>query len=60
MLVGNNSERVDRQVSTQEGPALAKELGCHFVEALMKNRSDVEKVFYVVRQLRQDRVMAKG
>jgi GTPase KRas protein len=44
MLVGNNSDRVtEREVSTQEGHALAKELGCDFVEASAKNCINVEK-----------------
>ena len=44
VLVGNNSDRVTkREVSTQEGHALAKELGCNFVEASSKNCINVEK-----------------
>jgi len=43
-------------VSSQEGQALAKELGCEFVEASAKNCINVEKAFYdVVRQLRRQR-----
>ena len=57
MLVGNKSDRVtDREVSTQEGSALAKEMGCQFVEASAKNCINVEKAFYdVVRSLRNQR-----
>ncbi|KAL9119559.1 MAG: hypothetical protein Q9187_003889 [Circinaria calcarea] len=57
MLVGNKSDRVTaREVSTQEGNALAKELGCDFVEASAKNCINVEKAFYdVVRNLRKQR-----
>jgi GTPase KRas protein len=57
MLVGNKSDRVtEREVSTQEGHALARELGCDFVEASAKNCINVEKAFYdVVRQLRRQR-----
>lgn len=57
MLVGNKSDRVtEREVSTQEGHALARELGCEFVEASAKNCINVEKAFYdVVRQLRRQR-----
>ena len=57
MLVGNKSDRVtEREVSTQEGSALAKEMGCHFVEASAKNCINVEKAFYdVVRSLRNQR-----
>jgi GTPase KRas protein len=57
MLVGNKSDKaVERAVSAQEGQALAKELGCDFVEASAKNCINVEKAFYdVVRMLRQQR-----
>lgn len=57
MLVGNKSDRVtEREVSTQEGSALAKELGCDFVEASAKNCINVERAFYdVVRHLRKQR-----
>ena len=57
MLVGNKSDRVtEREVSTQEGNALAKELGCEFVEASAKNCINVERAFYdVVRTLRKQR-----
>lgn len=57
MLVGNKCDRVtEREVSVQEGSALAKELRCDFVEASAKNCTNVEKAFYdVVRQLRRQR-----
>ncbi|KAG9238124.1 ras family-domain-containing protein [Amylocarpus encephaloides] len=57
MLVGNKSDRItEREVSTQEGSALARDLGCEFVEASAKNYINVEKAFYdVVRQLRKQR-----
>ena len=57
MLVGNKSDRVtDREVSIQEGSALAKDMGCQFVEASAKNCINVEKAFYdVVRSLRNMR-----
>jgi len=57
MLVGNKCDRVtEREVSTQEGSALAKELGCDFVEASAKNCINVERAFYdVVRQLRRQK-----
>ncbi|KAJ0120053.1 ras-2 protein [Diaporthe amygdali] len=55
MLVGNKSDRVtEREVSTQEGHALARELGCEFVEASAKNCINVEKAFFdVVRIIRR-------
>lgn len=57
MLVGNKSDKHhEREVSSQEGQALAKELGCEFVEASAKNCINVEKAFFdVVRQLRRQR-----
>lgn len=62
MLVGNKSDKVvERAVSAQEGSALAKELGCEFVEASAKNCINVEKAFYdVVRLLRQQRMQQQG
>lgn len=62
MLVGNKCDKaVERAVSAQEGQALAKELGCEFVEASAKNCVNVEKAFYdVVRKLRQQRQQYQG
>ncbi|RMD39926.1 hypothetical protein DV735_g5200, partial [Chaetothyriales sp. CBS 134920] len=57
MLVGNKSDQSnERQVSTQEGQALAKDLGCDFVEASAKKCINVERAFFdVVRSLRRQR-----
>lgn len=57
MLVGNNCDRVaEREVSAEEGYALARELGCEFVEASAKECINVEKAFYdVVRLIRRQR-----
>lgn len=57
MLVGNKVDRItEREVSIQEGQALAKELGCDFIEASAKNCVNVERAFYdVVRKLRRQR-----
>ncbi|CRG90458.1 Protein ras-2 [Talaromyces islandicus] len=62
MLVGNKSDKAaERAVSAQEGSALAKELGCEFVEASAKSCINVEKAFYdVVRLLRQQRQQQHG
>lgn len=62
MLVGNKSDKaVERAVSAQEGQALAKDLGCEFVEASAKNCINVEKAFYdVVRMLRLQRQRQQG
>jgi GTPase KRas protein len=57
ILVGNKSDQVDsREVSTQEGQAMARRLGCEFVETSAKTCVNVEKAFYsVVRQIRSAR-----
>lgn len=62
MLVGNKADRVrEREVSTQEGHALARELGCEFVEASAKNCINVDKAFHdVVRILRRQRQIASS
>jgi GTPase KRas protein len=54
MLVGNKVDlEAKREVSTQEGLALAQKLGCGFVET-SRNCPNVEKAFYdVVRFIRQ-------
>lgn len=57
LLVGNKSDRcTEREVSTQEGHALANELDCEFVESSAKNCINIEKAFYdLVRQIRRQR-----
>jgi GTPase KRas protein len=57
MLVGNHRERVsEREVPTAEGHALARELGCDFIEASSTNGINVEKAFCdVVREIRRQR-----
>ena len=57
MLVGNKSDRItEREVSTQEGLALACELRCEFVETSAKNNANVEKSFIdLIRMLRFQR-----
>lgn len=61
MLVGNKSDHVtERDASTQEGHALAREPGWEFVQASSKNFINVEKVFYnIVRVLRRRRKAVK-
>jgi ankyrin repeat protein len=60
MIIGNKADRVlEREVSTAEGYAFAKELGCKFVEMSAKNRINVEEAFYdLIRELRQRRGQA--
>jgi GTPase KRas protein len=58
MLVGNKTDEVtEREVSTNEGRALAQKLGCGFLEASAKHCIAVEEAFYdEVRQLRRQRM----
>jgi len=58
LMVGNKCDRVtEREVSTQEGDALARELGCGFVESSAKNCVNIEKAFYdLVRRLQRQRM----
>jgi GTPase KRas protein len=54
VLVGNKCDRLaEREVSADEGRALAKQLGCEFVEASAKINTNVEKVFYTVQEFKQ-------
>lgn len=52
VLVGNKSDRVnEREVGKEEGAALAKKLGCEFVETSAKTRSNLEVAYYTVVRL---------
>jgi len=55
MLVGNKCDLEDeREVTTEEGAALAEKLGCQFKEASAKSRKNVEESFYdLVRAIRK-------
>jgi GTPase KRas protein len=57
MLVGNKSDKTnEREVSREDGIAMARRLGCDFVEASAKTSINVEKAFYqVVRLIRASR-----
>ena len=57
ILAGNKCDRVtEREVSTQEGFALAKEMKCDFFEVSSKNCVNVEACFYgLVRAMRRHR-----
>jgi GTPase KRas protein len=56
-LVGNKCDKVtEREVSTEEGLALAKELGCEFFEVSSKDGVNIEAPFYgLVRAMRKQR-----
>ena len=52
VLVGNKSDRAnEREVGKEEGAALAKRLGCEFVETSAKTRSNLEHAYYSVVRL---------
>ncbi|KAH8744114.1 ras family-domain-containing protein [Hyaloscypha sp. PMI_1271] len=55
IIVANHCDREDeRQVSRQEGEALACSFGCQFIEASAKARINVEDSFYsIVREIRR-------
>ncbi|KAJ3094337.1 hypothetical protein HK100_006174, partial [Physocladia obscura] len=56
ILVGNKCDRNgEREVSREEGQALALRLQCDFIETSAKTRINVERAFYnVVRALRRE------
>ncbi|KAK6544750.1 Ras GTPase ras2, variant 2 [Orbilia ellipsospora] len=60
-LIGNKSDRtIDREVETQEGFALARELGCDlFFEVSCKDATNVETAVHdVVREMRNQRCLS--
>ncbi|ORX89976.1 putative small G-protein Ras2 [Basidiobolus meristosporus CBS 931.73] len=56
LLVGNKCDRnTEREVSHFEGSALAKRLGCHFIESSAKTSTNVERAFHrIVRMMRSN------
>jgi len=54
VLVGNMTDREDaRQVTYQEGRALAREFGCEYMETSAKTAENVQEVFVgIIRRLR--------
>jgi GTPase KRas protein len=49
ILVGNKSDRAnEREVGREEGLALAKRLGCAFIETSAKTRSNLDEAYYTV------------
>ncbi|KAI9691227.1 MAG: Ras GTPase ras2 [Bathelium mastoideum] len=54
ILVGNKSDRSDREVSTEEGSKVAESFGCEFQETSSKTGYNIDKVFSTMyRDLRQ-------
>jgi len=62
MLVGNKSDKTfEREVSKEEGEALAHQFGCEFIETSAKTAQNVERLFvHLVRSLRQTRNIEPG
>jgi GTPase KRas protein len=57
VLVGNKCDKAyEREVSKEEGAALARQFGCDFIETSAKSAHNVERLFVnLVRSLRQTR-----
>jgi len=57
VLVGNKSDKAyEREVSREEGAALARKFGCEFLETSAKTAQNVERLFTgLVRSLRQNK-----
>jgi len=57
VLVGNKADKIqEREVALQEGAAIAKRLGCEFVETSAKTRHNLEQAYYTaVRMIRKQR-----
>jgi len=55
IVVGNKADlEGEREVSTEEGQALARQFGCKFIETSAKSRKNVEQAFYdIVREIRR-------
>lgn len=52
VLVGNKADRAnEREVGKEEGAALARRLGCEFVETSAKTRSNLEVAYYTAVRL---------
>jgi len=62
VLVGNQCDKADeREVSKEEGAALARKFGCNFIETSAKTAQNVELLFMnLVRALRQTRNIEPG
>jgi GTPase KRas protein len=62
MLVGNKADKTyEREVSKEEGSALARNFGCEFIETSAKTSQNVNLLFMnLVRALRQTRNIEPG
>ena len=62
MLVGNKCDKnLEREVSREEGAALARQFGCQFLETSAKTAQNVETLFMnLVRLLRSTKQQEQG
>jgi GTPase KRas protein len=62
LLVGNKADKdSERQVSREDGSALAHQFGCDFYETSAKTVQNVERPFVqLIQSLRQERSLACG
>jgi GTPase KRas protein len=62
MLVGNKNDKTyEREVSREEGAALARNFGCEFIETSAKTADNVQLLFMnLVRALRKTRNIEPG
>ena len=62
MLVGNKCDKqYEREVSREEGAALARQFGCEFLETSAKTAHNVERLFMnLVRLLRSTKQQEQG
>ncbi|KZT06779.1 ras protein [Laetiporus sulphureus 93-53] len=62
MLVGNKCDKqYEREVSREEGAALARNFGCDFLETSAKHATNVERLFVdLIRLLRQTKQQEQG
>ena len=62
MLVGNKCDKqYEREVSREEGAALARQFGCQFLETSAKTALNVEQLFMnLVRLLRMTKQQEQG
>lgn len=62
VIVGNKMDQVaEREVSSEEGKAVARRMGCEFVETSAKSRQNLELAYYTaVRLVRKQRGEVPG
>lgn len=54
IIIGNKSDRVDREVSTELGTSFATENGMPYLETSAKNSSNIDELFMQLAQTLRD------